>query len=171
MRSERSDNSNFPIKCIYNLNILNRKSVKYSQMHTIDIFKHIFTKWINTKSTSFSVVPHHFSQNFFIDVLCKSVYVLGLLLLHILRTLAPKRIVQWWKVWRIWWPMMLRVPRDDLKISIAQITNIVRWHDSLLHLVETNILFLLHYAWRFAILCPSKLSPCKLPHLPIHQTI
>ena len=45
-----------------------------------------------TKSSSFSIVPHYFSQSFFIDVLCKSVdapteitYVLGLLL-HILRT-------------------------------------------------------------------------------------
>ena len=24
-----------------------------------------------------------------------------------------KKIVQWWKVWRIWWQMMLRVARDD----------------------------------------------------------
>ena len=78
------------------------------------------TYWINTKNSSFSVEPHHFSRSLFIDVLCKSVdapteitYVLGLLLLHILRTLVPKRIVQWWKVWRIWWPMMLRVARDD----------------------------------------------------------
>ena len=128
VRSERSDKSNFSIKCIYNLNFFNRKTVKYSQVHTIYLFMHIFTvtarsdhlQSINTKSSSFSVVPHHFSQSFFIDVLCKSVdapteitYVLGLLLHHILRTLAAKRIVQQCKVWRIWWPMMLSVARED----------------------------------------------------------
>ena len=42
VRSERSEKSNFPIKCIYNQNFLNRKTVKYSQMHTIYLFVHIF---------------------------------------------------------------------------------------------------------------------------------
>ena len=41
--SERSDKSNFPIKCIYNLNFFNRKTIKYSQMLTIYLFIRIFT--------------------------------------------------------------------------------------------------------------------------------
>ena len=58
-----------------------------------------------------------------------------------------------------------------LQISITKMTNIVRQRGSLLHLVETNIISFLQHTWRFAILCPSKLSHGKLPHLPIHQTI
>ena len=33
VRSEKSGKCNFPLKCIYNLNLFNRKTVKYSQMH------------------------------------------------------------------------------------------------------------------------------------------
>ena len=36
-RSERGVKSNFPIKCIYNLNIFNRKTEKYTRRHTICI--------------------------------------------------------------------------------------------------------------------------------------
>ena len=43
-RSERSDISYFPIKCIHNLNFLNRKMMKYSEMHTIYLFIHILTE-------------------------------------------------------------------------------------------------------------------------------
>ena len=39
VRSERSVKSNFPIKCIYNLNFFNRKTLKYSQKYTIHIEK------------------------------------------------------------------------------------------------------------------------------------
>ena len=42
-RSERSDKSNFPIKCIHNLNDFNQETVKYSQMHAIYLFLYICT--------------------------------------------------------------------------------------------------------------------------------
>ena len=81
----------------------------------------------DTKSSSFSVVPNHFQQRFFIylrksfDAPSEITYVLGLISPHKLRTLAPKWIVQWWKIGRIWWPMMLSVPRDDsISKSLSQ---------------------------------------------------
>ena len=40
VRSERSYKSDFPIKCIYNLNFFDRKTVNYSQISYL--FRHIF---------------------------------------------------------------------------------------------------------------------------------
>ena len=106
-------------------------------MYTIYLFIHINTyiynncsQWLPSepiqRAARFLLVLPHFSQSFFsdvlIDVLCKSIdapteitYVLGLLLLHILRTLATKRIVQWRKVWRIWWPEWCCVLREMIR--------------------------------------------------------
>ena len=59
--------NSFPIKCIYNINFGNQKTVKHSQMHSIYLFIHIFTYICSNcskcphnelikKSSSFSVV-------------------------------------------------------------------------------------------------------------------
>ena len=54
MRTERRIKSNFPIKCIYNSNILNRKTVKYSQRHTVYIEKNNLSCILTTILVSFN---------------------------------------------------------------------------------------------------------------------
>ena len=139
----------------------------------------VTTFGFDTKSSSFSGVPNHLSQSFFIYVLRKSfdapseiTYVLGLLSPHKLRALVPEWIVQWWKIGRIWWQRcwvfreMIWSPNFDRKNSKHCA---VTWQ--LAPSCWNQYSFLVATCFTVPIPCFSTLSPSKHLHLPMDQTI
>ena len=165
MRSERSDESNFRIKCIYNVNFFNRKTIKYSQMHTIHIFIHIFA-YIYSNCSKWP--PSGSIQRVARFLLCRTIFLKAPSSKFSANLLTPrwrshmflgftffKYCVHWLKRNSpVVKSLANMVANDtaccerwfDLQISFAKMTNIVRQRDNLLHHVETNIISLLRHA-------------------------
>ena len=176
VRSERSDKSDFPIKCINN-----RNTAKYSQTHTIYLFIHIFT----ATARSDHLVNQYIEQFVFCcaaPFFSKVLHRCSLQIWwradgdHTCYCTSPSSHIAYIgskKNSPVVKGLANMVANDvacceksfDLQISIAKMTNIVR---CLLHLVKTNIIFLSQHAWHFAILYLSNLLQ---ENFPIYRSI